>query len=91
MPQTERIIRKNMRISQEKLDRARKILGTKTETETVDAALDMIAFRKEVLEGVRRIAGSNSMRDIYAEEEETSGLHPRYEPVHRSGPRDRAG
>ena len=58
MPQAERIIRKNMRISQEKLDRARKILGTRTETETVDAALDMIAFRTEVLEGVRRVAGS---------------------------------
>jgi hypothetical protein len=87
MAETERIIRKNMRISQEKLDRAREILGTKTETETVDAALDMIAFRKEVLEGVRRIAGSNSMRDIYAEEEETGGLHPRHEPVHRRRPR----
>lgn len=64
MPQAERIIRKNMRISQEKLDRARKILGTKTETETVDTALDMIAFRMEALEGVNRIAGSNSMRDL---------------------------
>jgi hypothetical protein len=90
MPGIERIIRKNMRISQEKLDRAREILGTKTETETVDAALDMIAFRKDVLEGVRRIAGSNSMRDIYAEEGETGGLHPRHEPVHRRGSRVRA-
>jgi hypothetical protein len=90
MAETERIIRKNMRISQEKLDRAREILGTKTETETVDAALDMIAFRKEVLEGVRRIAGSNSMRDIYAEAGETGGLHPRHEPVHRRRPRARA-
>ena len=68
MPRTERIIRKNMRISQDKLDRARQILGTRTETETVDAALDMIAFRQEALAGVRRIAGSRSMRDIYAEE-----------------------
>ena len=90
MPQSERIVRKNMRISQEKLDRARMILGTRTETETVDAALDMIAFRKEVLEGVRRIAGSNSMRDIYGEEE-TGGLHPRHEPVHRRRPRAHAG
>lgn len=76
MPQTERIIRKNMRISQDKLDRARKILGTRTETETVDAALDMIAFRKEVLDGVRMIAGSRSMSDIYAEEAESGGLRP---------------
>lgn len=76
MPQTERIIRKNMRISQDKLDRARRILGTRTETETVDAALDMIAFRKEVLDGVRMIAGSQSISDIYAEEGEAGGLHP---------------
>ena len=69
MSQGERIIRKNMRISQDNLDRARQILGTRTETETVDAALDMIAFRQEALTGVRRIAGSRGMRDVYAEEE----------------------
>jgi hypothetical protein len=56
-----------MRISQDKLDHARMVLGTRTDAETVDAALDLIAFRNEVLKGVRRIAGSNSMRDIYAE------------------------
>jgi hypothetical protein len=78
-----------MWISQDKLDRARMVLGTKTDAETVDAALDLIAFRDEVSKGVRRIAGSNSMRDIYAEEE-TGVIHPRYESVYRSGARDRA-
>jgi hypothetical protein len=68
MPASERTVRMSMRISRDKLDRARKILGTKTDAETVDAALDLIAFRDEVLKGVRRIAGSNSMRDIYAED-----------------------
>jgi hypothetical protein len=62
-----------MWISQDKLDHARMVLGTTTDAETVDAALDLIAFRDEVMKGVRRIAGSNSMRDIYAEEE-TDGL-----------------
>jgi len=38
------------------------------DAETVNAALDLIAFRDEVSKGVRRIAGSNSMRDIYAED-----------------------
>ena len=57
-----------MWISQDKLDRARMVLGTRTDAETVDAALDLVAFRDEVSKGVRRIAGSNSMRDIYAEE-----------------------
>jgi hypothetical protein len=68
MPQPERLVRKSMRISQDKLDRARKILGTDGDAKTVNAALDLIAFRDEVLKGVRRLAGSNSMRDIYAED-----------------------
>ena len=32
------------------------------------AALANRAFRKEVAEGIRRVAGSESLRDIYAEE-----------------------
>ena len=92
MAKPERIVRKTLRISQDKLERARQILGTSTEDETVDAALDMIAFREEVLEGVRRMAGSNSIRDIYAEDgDETGGVHPGHEPVHRRRPRTRAG
>ena len=92
MPSPERFVRKTMRISQDKLERARKILGTRTETETVDAALDMIAFREEVLDGVRRMAGSNSIRDIYAEDGgEDGGVHPGHQPVHRRRPRVRAG
>ncbi|HEV7587265.1 MAG TPA: hypothetical protein VGO40_03965 [Longimicrobium sp.] len=68
MPGPERLVRRSIRISRENLDRARKILGTTTDAETVDAALDLVVFRDEVLKGVRRIAGSNSMRDIYAED-----------------------
>lgn len=62
-----KVVRKNMRLRQDLIDRARDILGTKTETETVEQALELVAFRKEVSEGIRRIAGSRSMRDIYAE------------------------
>ena len=45
-----RIRRKNVNIDQTKLDRARKLLGT--ETETIDQALDMILFREEVVRGI---------------------------------------
>lgn len=62
------VVRKNMRLRQDLLDRARRILGTKTETETVEQALELVAFRKEVSEGIRRIAGSRSLRDIYAQD-----------------------
>jgi len=34
----------------------------------VDAALDLVVFRDEVTKGVRRIAGSQSLRDIYGED-----------------------
>lgn len=68
MPQAKAVVRKNMRLRQELIDRAKRILGTKTETETVEQALELVAFRREVSRGIRRIAGSRSMRDIYAEE-----------------------
>ena len=69
MPVTKRVVRKNMRLRQDLLDRARKILGTSTETETVEQALELVTFRKEVSGGIRRIAGSGSLRDIYGDEE----------------------
>lgn len=37
----------------------------KSETETVDAALDAIAFRKELADGVRRLRLAGGLKDIY--------------------------
>lgn len=59
-----RKVRKNLRLTQAKVDRARRILGAETETETIERALDLVAFRDEVVEGVRRLAGSRSLQDI---------------------------
>jgi hypothetical protein len=64
MPHDTTKVRKNLRLSQTKLDRAKRILGTSTETETVELALDLVAFREEVLAGVRRLAGSGSLRQV---------------------------
>ena len=68
MAKAGKVVRKNMRLRQDLLDRARRILGARTETETVEQALELVTFRKEVAEGILRIAGSRSLRDIYAEE-----------------------
>ncbi|HEY9428418.1 MAG TPA: hypothetical protein VIR34_14785 [Gemmatimonadaceae bacterium] len=57
-------VRKNLRLTQAKINRAQRILGTATETETIEEALDLVAFRQEVLEGVRRVAGARAMRDV---------------------------
>jgi hypothetical protein len=60
-------VRKNMRIDQRKLDVARTVLGTSTEIETVDAALDAVAFRHELLDGIARVRAAGGIRDIYAD------------------------
>jgi len=58
-------VRKNLHIDQRKLNIARKALGVKTETEAVDAALDAIAFRQEISEGIRRLRSTGGLKDIY--------------------------
>lgn len=57
------VVRKNMRVSQDLIDRARKILGTRTETETVEQALELVAFREEVVVGISTMAGADAVED----------------------------
>ncbi|MGH7613218.1 MAG: hypothetical protein ACREMW_04115 [Gemmatimonadales bacterium] len=64
-----RKVRKNLRLTQTKVDRARRILGTDTETATIEQALDLVAFRHEAIEGVRRLAGSRSLQDVVRNED----------------------
>jgi hypothetical protein len=47
--------RKNIVIDQRKLDLAKALLHAPTETATVDQALDLIAFQKEVFAGIDRM------------------------------------
>jgi len=53
--------RTNIRIDRKKLEAARRILGLTTATETVDAALDAITFREEVLRGVDRLVAAGGL------------------------------
>lgn len=62
------VVRKNLRLTQTKIDRAKKILGTSTETETIEEALDLVAFRQEVTAGIERISGSRATRDLSEDE-----------------------
>jgi hypothetical protein len=50
-------VRKEFWLDPMTLRRAQKILGTATERETVEVALDMIAFRRELLDGLRTLSG----------------------------------
>jgi hypothetical protein len=55
-------VRKNMAMDQRKLALAQRFLGTRTETETVDAALDLLVFQAEVFAGLDTVAASGAFR-----------------------------
>ena len=48
-----RLQRKNYRIDMSKLERARRVLGTRTETETIHRALDLVADEAALVEALR--------------------------------------
>jgi Arc/MetJ family transcription regulator len=50
-------VRKEFWLDPKALSRAQTILGTATERETVEAALDLVAFRRELLDGTRALSG----------------------------------
>jgi hypothetical protein len=64
--------RKNYRLHQSKLDAARKVLGTRTETETIERALDLVAFGERLASGTERARG-RSWNDVFGEEKSGSG------------------
>jgi hypothetical protein len=49
--------RKSFRLPQSKLDAAMRILGTKTETETIERALDLVAFGERLARGTEEARG----------------------------------
>jgi hypothetical protein len=51
--QRARVERKNYRIDVAKLERTRRILGTRTETETIHRALDLVADEAALVEALR--------------------------------------
>ena len=52
---------KTYRLAAAKIARARKILGTESDTATIEMALDLVTFREELIEGTNAMFGA----DIY--------------------------
>ncbi len=53
----ERKVPKTYRLNPNKVAAAQRILGTPTATETIEAALDMVVFRQELVAGTRALRG----------------------------------
>ena len=64
-PRLEKWARKNMLIDQRKLDRAKAILRVSTETDAVDAALDLVTFQGEVMSGIDRLVQAGGLEDPF--------------------------
>ena len=58
-------VRKNVVMDQRKLDAARRALGVDTETEAIDRALDFVAFRREVAEGLASMRRVGGIEDVF--------------------------
>jgi len=57
-------VRKNVAMDQRKLDAARRALGVATETEAIDLALDFVAFRREVAQGIAALRRVGGIEDV---------------------------
>jgi hypothetical protein len=53
-----------MMIDQTKLDQVKRMLKAPTERDAVDAALEDVAFRHRLLEGIRRLRRSGGLADF---------------------------
>jgi hypothetical protein len=58
-------VRKNVVMDQRKLDAARRILGAATETEAIDVALDLVAFRRELVRGIAAVRRAGGIEDVF--------------------------
>ncbi len=58
------IKRKNYYLDEAKIKRVQKILGTKTETETLNKAMDIIMFRTELLESLKKVSGKGGVQKV---------------------------
>ena len=56
---------KHLKLEQTKLDRARRLLGAKTETETVEHALDVLLGEEPILRAHRRLKGVGGFVDVF--------------------------
>ena len=59
-------VRKNMDMDPGKLRDAQRVLGTRSETETVDRALDQVVYVSEVFTALDALAALGGLDDPYA-------------------------
>lgn len=59
------IKRKNYYLDTTKIQRVKRILKTKTETETIRVALDMVLFQKDIRASLKKAAKSGQIEKVF--------------------------
>ena len=57
--------RKNYYLDEKRIRRVRLILGATTETEAINAALDLVVFRKDILKSLEQVAGKGGVEKVF--------------------------
>lgn len=55
---------KHLKLDQSKIDRAKKLLGAKTEQETIERALDLVIGEERILKAHRKLGGVGGFEDV---------------------------
>ena len=56
---------KHVQLDQRKLDRARRVLGARSETETLDRALDIVVTAADIDSALRAARGKGKLRRVF--------------------------
>ena len=56
---------KHLKLDQRKIDQARRMLGARTEQETIDRALDMLLAEARIIRVLRRAGGIGGFEDVF--------------------------
>lgn len=57
---------KHLRLNQAKLDRVKSVLGTATETEALEGAMDLVLAEAQILKALRRVKGKARIKNLFA-------------------------
>ena len=60
-----RVRHKHLRLNQDKLDRVKRILGSKSETEAIEGAMDFILAEDDILKSLRRVRGKGRIKKLF--------------------------
>jgi len=59
------IRRKRLELDQSKIDRAKRLLGTNTERETIERALDLVLAEAPILQAHKRVKNVGGVEDVF--------------------------